>query len=86
VKLHAPELKVSSSISAVAEDDSPFSVFSFFEGDDMVEDCHFLDWLQLILISIECGARTTKTWPVDSFAVMPAGAARAADRKRPARC
>jgi hypothetical protein len=43
VKLHAPELKVSSSISAVAEDDSPFSVFSFFEGDDMVEDCHFLE-------------------------------------------
>ena len=42
MKLHAPELKVSSSISNVAEDDSPFSVFSFFEGDGMVEECPFL--------------------------------------------
>ena len=43
VKLHVPELKVSSSISAETEDDSPFSVFSSFEGDNMVEDCHFLE-------------------------------------------
>ena len=41
VKLHAPELKVSSSISDMAEYDSPFSIFNFFEGDDMAEECPF---------------------------------------------
>ena len=41
--LHAPELKVLSSISDVAEDDSPFSVFRFFDGNTMVEDYHFLE-------------------------------------------
>ena len=63
----------------MAVKDSPFSVFGFFEGDDMLDDCHILEWLQLMLISIECGAHTTTTWPTDLFATMPAGAMRASD-------
>ena len=42
VKLHASELKVSFLISTVAEEDSPFSVCSVFEEDNMLNDCHFL--------------------------------------------